>query len=441
MRTAAAIILTAMPEEAEPFLAKARETQRVGELTTPSTFRAWFLELASPRILLVQSGIGLTAAASALTWALSQVSTKDVFISGSAGGLHTSINVGDIVIGTEYRYGMADATAFDYEFGQVPGQPPKFDISERVLEGFDSLEVNTDLIRRGLMLSSDSFVTAKNVDAVREAFPEALSTDMESAALAQICHAYGTGFTAIRAVSDLCGPAADQDFHIEIDKAAGRAAETTLAIISLLKGGSKPDRRRRQFGIDALYAALYAVIAIDQELEPIDSSDLELDMSDLSRDLHDEQVASFADLVAAGKKYVAENPDGRITSQRYDSIRGEILQDLNLAGGRGRQTWPPTSQTIMKRFDGYWNNAMTSIGLKGGSGRRRGGLRYSAEDYREAIRLYHQSMTKARRNPSYSGYQQWLAEQEKTYPSGASIRQHFGTWADAILSLYEDRLP
>lgn len=112
--------------------------------------------------------------------------------------------------------------------------------------------------------------------------------------------------------------------------------------------------------------------------------------------------------------------------------------DLNLEGGRGRQTWPPTSQTIMKRFDGYWNNAMTAIGLAGGSGRRRGGLRYTDEDYREAIRLYHEEVTSQRKNPSYSGYQQWLSRQDGTYPSGASIRQHFGTWADAILSLYEE---
>lgn len=440
MRTAAAIILTAMPQEAEPFLAKARGTQRVGTLATPSTFKAWFLELASPRVLLVQSGIGQTAAASALTWALSQVSTKDVFISGSAGGLHRSVNVGDIIIGTEYRYGTADATAFDYEYGQVPGQPPQFEASGRVMEVLDRVDTNSGTIRHGLMLSSDSFVTAKNVDAVRQAFPEALSTDMESTPLAQICHAYGVGFTAVRAVSDLCGPEADQDFQMEIDTAATAAAETTLAIITLLRGSSKPDRRRRQFKLDALYAALYAVIAIDKGLEPIEAAHLELDLSDLSRDLHEEDVTSFAEMVAAGKKYVAEHPDGRITSQRYDTIRSEVLQDLNLAGGRGRQTWPPTSQTIMKRFDGYWNNAMTSIGLTGGSGRRRGGLRYSSEDYREAIRRYHEAMTTARRNPSYSGYQQWLADQDKAYPSGASIRQHFGTWADAILSLYEDRL-
>ncbi|WP_182353043.1 5'-methylthioadenosine/S-adenosylhomocysteine nucleosidase [Flaviflexus huanghaiensis] len=436
MRTAAAIVLTAMPEEAEPFLAKARATRRVGELTTPSTFRAWFLELASPRILLVQSGIGQTAAASALTWALGQVSTRDVFFSGTAGGLHPSVEVGDIIIGSTYRYGMADATAFDYEFGQVPGQPPEFTCSPRVLDIVEQLE--NDRVTTGLMLSSDSFVTAKNVDAVRQAFPTALSTDMESVAAAQVCHAFGTQFAAVRAVSDLCGPAADQDFHMALDEAAVLAAETTLEIISVLRGGGTPGRRRRQFGLDALFAALFAVVAIDNGLEPVDATDLNLDLSDLSRDLHDEQVRSFAELIAAGKQFVADNPSARITSQRYDTLRAEILEDLNLVGGRGRQTWPPTSQTIMKRFDGYWNNAMTAIGLTGGSGRRRGGLRYSDEDYREAIRLYHEAMSAERRNPSYSGYQQWLSSQDKPYPSGASIRQHFGTWADAILSLYSE---
>lgn len=239
MRTAAAIVLTAMPEEAEPFLAEARLTQRVGELSTPSTFRAWFLDLAAPRLLLVQTGVGQTAAASALTWALGQVSTRYVFISGTAGGLHPSVNIGDIIVGSEYRYGMADATAFDYVYGQVPGQPPSFEGSQYVLSVLDQVEPNRDRIRTGLMLSSDSFVTAKNVDAVREAFPEALSTDMESTPLAQVCRAYGAEFAAVRAVSDLCGPAADQDFHMELDAAAEMAAETTLAIISLLRAGPR----------------------------------------------------------------------------------------------------------------------------------------------------------------------------------------------------------
>lgn len=437
MRTAAAIILTAMPEEAAPFLELEEGTQRVAQLNTPAGFKAWYLNITTPRVLLVQTGIGQTAAASALTWALGQVSTRDVFAAGTAGGLHASTNVGDIIVGTEYRYGAADATAFDYEYGQVPGQPAKFEGNPRVLEILDSVEGNANKIRPGLMLSSDSFVTAENVTAVRDAFPEALSTDMESVALAQVCHAYGVGFTSIRAVSDLCGPAAGQDFHLELDTAAKLSADTTIAVIEKLRGTMRPDRRRRQFGFDALYAALYTMIAVDHDLEPADDVDLDLDLSNLSRDLHEEQVRDFARLVAAGKKYVAENPDARITSQRYDAIRTDILQELNLTGGRGRQTWPPTSQTIMKRFDGYWNNAMKAIGLKGGTGRRRGGLRYSDEDYREAVRRYHDSVTAQRRHPSYAGYQEWLSNQEKPYPSGASIRQHFGTWADAILSLYD----
>ncbi|WP_054952877.1 5'-methylthioadenosine/S-adenosylhomocysteine nucleosidase [Flaviflexus massiliensis] len=439
MRTAAAIILTAMPEEAAPFLELEEAAGRVAQLGTPAGFNAWYLTIASPRVLLVQTGVGQTAAASALTWALGQVSTRDVFAAGTAGGLHSSTNVGDIIVGTEYRYGAADATAFDYEYGQVPGQPASFPGNPRVLELLEENEVHADKIRTGLMLSSDSFVTAKNVTAAREAFPEALSTDMESVALAQVAHAYGVGFISIRAVSDLCGPAAGQDFHMSLDSAAQLSAEATVALLEQLRGSQRPDRRRRQFGFDALYAALYATIAVDQSLEPAEDIDPSLDLSDLSRDLHDEQVQDFARLVAAGKKYVSENPDTRITSQRYDRIRAEILRDLNLTGGRGRQTWPPTSQTIMKRFDGYWNNAMKAIGLKGGTGRRRGGLRYSSEDYREAVRKYHADVTKQRRHPSYAGYQEWLATQDKTYPSGASIRQHFGTWADAILSLYEQQ--
>lgn len=40
------------------------------------------------------------------------------------------MNVGDLVVGTQFRYADADATAFGYAPGQVPGMPESFTAAE-----------------------------------------------------------------------------------------------------------------------------------------------------------------------------------------------------------------------------------------------------------------------------------------------------------------------
>ena len=87
-------------------------------------------------------------------------------------------------------------------------------------------------LRVGQMLAGNSFVTAANVADTREVFPAALSTDMESTALAQVAAGTGVPFVSVRGVSDLCGPEAGQDFHIAVEEAAARSAAVVLALLS-----------------------------------------------------------------------------------------------------------------------------------------------------------------------------------------------------------------
>ena len=53
---------------------------------------------------------------------------------GSASGVHHSLNVGDVVISTEVRHHDVDATAFDYEWGQVPQMPAAYLPDEKLVE-------------------------------------------------------------------------------------------------------------------------------------------------------------------------------------------------------------------------------------------------------------------------------------------------------------------
>ena len=192
-------------------------------------------------LVLVRSGIGLVAAASALATALTRLAPAVVLSAGTAGGLGHEVEVGDVCVSTTLAYTDADATAFGYAHGQTPGQPAVFEADAAVLArveevGPAALRASTASsggarIRAGQMLAGNSFVTAANVGRARELFPSAVSTDMESTALAQVATSAGIPFASVRGVSDLCGPEAGQDFHIGAHEAAARSAAVVLAAL------------------------------------------------------------------------------------------------------------------------------------------------------------------------------------------------------------------
>ena len=197
---------------------------------------------AGPReLVLVRSGIGLVAAASALATALTRLAPAVVLSAGTAGGLGREVEVGDVCVSTTLAYTDADATAFGYAHGQTPGQPAVFEADAAVLARVEAVgpaalrgatASSADArIRAGQMLAGNSFVTAANAGRARELFPGAVSTDMESTALAQVAASAGVPFASVRGVSDLCGPEAGQDFHIGADEAAARSAAVVLAAL------------------------------------------------------------------------------------------------------------------------------------------------------------------------------------------------------------------
>jgi len=238
MSTVTAIILVAMEEEAAPFLAAA---SAVTQPVTTGNARRYGLTLAGRQVLLVQSGIGLVNAAGATTSAILEARTADpasaplVISAGSAGGVGERVGVGEVVIGTEYLNSGADAQAFGYALGQVPGMPARYEGSSAVLGaaelGARMPDGSTVVLHRGPMVSSDAFVGVDLVEGIRARFPGVLATDMESVAIAQTAHVYGVPFVSVRGISDLCGPVAGSDFLTHVDDAADRSAVVVLEIL------------------------------------------------------------------------------------------------------------------------------------------------------------------------------------------------------------------
>ena len=86
-----------MAEEAQPFLDALPERAAAQAPTLPGAARAWSLQLpdGERELIVVRSGIGLVAAASALATVLAQVRPSAVVSAGTTGGLGRQVEVGD----------------------------------------------------------------------------------------------------------------------------------------------------------------------------------------------------------------------------------------------------------------------------------------------------------------------------------------------------------
>ncbi|MEX3611165.1 5'-methylthioadenosine/S-adenosylhomocysteine nucleosidase [Rothia sp. LK2588] len=233
---AAAIVQVAMDEEAAPFLELTEQAGEALDFGQARIYpRAVQTDHGSLPLLLVRSRIGLVNAATAITAALQIASRCELVVSaGTAGGLRSDINVGDLAVGTDYTYADADATAFGYVRGQVPGMPERFATTPELLR--IAQDAAADYRGEGTvfcdtMLAGGSFVTAANVANTRELFDRAISVDMETTAIAQVCDSLRVPFIAVRGISDLCGPAADQDFHLGVEIVGPRSAALTLDLV------------------------------------------------------------------------------------------------------------------------------------------------------------------------------------------------------------------
>lgn len=227
------LALMAMPEEAAPLEARLRDPQQI---TTPfpAEVRAVSGTLAGLPAVVVTTGIGIAAATAVATWAILTYRPRVVVAGGSCGGLAADVEVGTLIVGEEFTWSIADATAFGYAPGQVPGGPERYRAPQAWVDLAEQAAGSTGaVVRRGLMLSGDAFVTASLAGPMRDRFPGALSADMETTATARTAEALGVPFVALRAVSDLCGPAAGQQFHLELDEVAPVSAAAIEAFARL----------------------------------------------------------------------------------------------------------------------------------------------------------------------------------------------------------------
>jgi len=181
-------------------------------------------------VMLMQCGIGKVNAAMGTLTLVNEFLPDYVINSGVAGGANPSINVMDVVAGARVAYHDVWCGP-ESEIGQVQGLPLYFEGAKRLL----NLVPDRKDIHKGLICSGDQFIDKMDdVKRIKGNFPEALAVDMESGAIAQVCHLNKVPFLALRVISDSPGASHDNTRQY-LDFWSDAPQETFLLVKDIIK--------------------------------------------------------------------------------------------------------------------------------------------------------------------------------------------------------------
>lgn len=193
-------------------------------------------KLNHKEVVLTQSGISKVNASISTTLLIEKFNPEVVINTGSAGALDQTLSIGDILVSNHVLYHDANATAFGYEYGQIPQMPKTYTtdptLLKKTMHVLEQQQLNGKV---GMIVSGDSFIgSSEQRQKIKQQFPEAMAVEMEATAIAQTCYQFKVPFIVIRAVSDLANGKADISFEEFLDKAALSSSETVSLLVESL---------------------------------------------------------------------------------------------------------------------------------------------------------------------------------------------------------------
>ena len=94
-------------------------------------------------MVLTQSGIGKVNASISTTLLIEKFNPEVVINTGSAGALDQTLSIGDILVSNHVLYHDANATAFGYEYGQIPQMPKTYTTDPTLLKNNACIRTTT----------------------------------------------------------------------------------------------------------------------------------------------------------------------------------------------------------------------------------------------------------------------------------------------------------
>ncbi len=160
----------------------------------------------------VLCGVGMVNAAAAATFLVTE-GCKAVLSFGLSGGI-SGISKNEFMVGTEYIEHDFDLTPLGYKLCEKPLQDNIYKGDTRLIEKFQTLY---PFIKKGVVVSGDSFICDAGKRNFFKKEYNAMSCDMESAAVAYVCSLASVPFVTLRKISDDAGNEANDSYTAALD--------------------------------------------------------------------------------------------------------------------------------------------------------------------------------------------------------------------------------
>ena len=154
---------------------------------------------------------------------------------GVAGGISSSLKIGDIIIAEKLAQYDIDLSAFGRKLGELPNTKERFFYSDKeIIDKCKMIKSSDQNIYLGVITSGDRFVTSVEFsEFLKEEFG-ADAVEMEGAAVAQVCTLSDVPFLIIRGISDCPNDENKIDFQKFLVESSKRVSEYITNLIEIL---------------------------------------------------------------------------------------------------------------------------------------------------------------------------------------------------------------
>lgn len=207
-------------------------------------------QLGKQRVVVALTGVGKTNAAMTTAFTLAYFRPRQVIFTGIAGGVNPDLQPGDLVVGRETGYHDYYWTTFENKPtnqtrnlltnnlnpAYFPGDSALLNLALRTAKA-STLERIPGLPRgpmvvAGRIVTGDEFVNSEERVAKIRTDHRADATEMEGAAVAQVCYQQGIPCLVIRSLSDRANSSARTDMRTFLAIAARNSA---LLVVSMME--------------------------------------------------------------------------------------------------------------------------------------------------------------------------------------------------------------
>ena len=198
-------------------------------------FKFYIERIRNRKIVLAESGIGKVNAAMLATIMIVKFNVKAVCFSGVAGALDSKLKVGDVVIGEKMLQHDMDVREFGLKKGEIPRMDTSVFLSnDRLMEIVKEYKLSNNKIYSGTIISGDQFISLKQAKQELAAEFNAMCVDMESAAVAQVCHRLDKKCLVIRSISDSVTDDSTMEYSQFTELAANNSKELVCHLAEVL---------------------------------------------------------------------------------------------------------------------------------------------------------------------------------------------------------------